>query len=103
MGEERELIPDDQVQGSGKIVISRLFDLTTLLVGQVDNSIGYQRRLNILSVLIDNNAKIKEILKEESLTLDNIDNKCLFRYRFEEKLAKITRAKQKSKSLFTGL
>lgn len=84
-------------------MISRLFDLTTLLVGQADNSIGYQRRLNILSVLIDNNAKIKEILKEESLTLDNIDNKCLFRYRFEEKLAKITRAKQKSKSLFTGL
>ena len=84
-------------------MISRLFDLAVLLVRQVYNFTGYQRRLNILSVLIDNNAKIKEDLKEESLKLDIVDNKCLFRYRFEEKLAKITCAKQKSKSLFTGL
>ena len=32
MGEERELIPDEQASGSGKIVISRLFDLAVLLV-----------------------------------------------------------------------
>ena len=84
-------------------MISRLLDLAVLLVGQVYNFIGYQRRLNILSVLIDNNTKIKEKLKEESLKLDIVDNKCLFRYCLKEKLAKITCAKQKSKSLFTGL
>ena len=84
-------------------MISRLLDLAVLLVGQVYNFIGYQRRLNILSVLIDNNTKIKEKLKEESLKLDIVDNKCLFRYGLKEKLAKRTCAKQKSKSLFTGL
>ena len=59
MDEERELIPaDEQVEGSEVTVISRLFDQAALLVVQVYNSIGSQRRLNILSPLIDSNTKV---------------------------------------------
>ena len=73
--EEIELIPaNSQVEGSIVIVISRLFDQAVLLVGQACNSIGYQRRLNILSALIDNNTKFKEILKEKSLKLYDVDH-----------------------------
>ena len=73
--EEMELIPaNSQVEGSIAIVISRLFDQAVLPVGQAYNSIGYQGRLNILSGLIDNNTKVKEILKEESLNLHDVDH-----------------------------
>ena len=75
MGGERERIsPDAQVADSGVIEISRLFDQAVLLVAQVYNSIGIQRRLNMLSALIDGNTKFKEILKGESLKLDKVDN-----------------------------
>ena len=67
------------------------------------NSVAYQRRLNVLNTLIDNNVKVKEILKEPMLNIDAIDNVCLFGEKFEEQLPKITSAKQKSKSIFTGL
>ena len=70
-----ELIPaNSQVEGSTVMVISRLFDQAVLPAGQAYNSIGYQRRLNILSALIDNNTKVKEILKEESLKLYDVDH-----------------------------
>lgn len=52
------------------IIFSRLFDQATLLVGQVYNPVGYQRRLNILLTLIDNSSKDKGMLKEDSLKLD---------------------------------
>ena len=103
MEEERELIPAEQVEGSGVIMISRIFDQAVLLVGQVYNLVVYQRRLNILSALIDNKTKVKEILKEESLKLDDVDNSYLFRDHLQEKFVKITSALQKLKSLFTGL
>ena len=103
MEEERELIPAEQVEGSGVIMISRIFDQAVLLVGQVYNLVVYQRRLNILSALIGNKTKVKEILKEESLKLDDVDNSYLFRDHLQEKFVKITSALQKPKLLFTGL
>ena len=60
------------------------------------------RWFNILNTLIDNSIKIKEIVKERSLDLDD-ENPYIFADKFEEKLIKITSAKQKSKSIFTGL
>ena len=84
-------------------MIFRLFDQAVLVVGQVFNFIRYLKRLNILPALIDNNTKIIEILKEESLKLDNVGNKCLLRDHFEENLSKVNCAKQKLKSLFTRL
>ena len=59
--------------------------------------------MNILSTLIPNATKVKEILKEQSLDLDAVENTYLFGEKFEEKLSKITSAKQKSKNIFTGL
>ena len=49
--------------------------------------------MNALSKLIANSTKVKEILKEQSLELGGIKNKCLFVEKFEEKLSKITTAK----------
>ena len=53
--------------------------------------------MSVLSTLIPNYTKVKEILKEQSLELDGIKDKYLFGQKFEEKLSKITTAKQKSK------
>ena len=53
-------------------------------------------------MLIPNSIKVKEILKEQSLELDAIENEYLFGDKSEEKLSKITTAKQKPKTIFTG-
>ena len=84
-------------------MVSNLFEQTMLFVGQTFQSITYYRRHNILSTLIDNPSKVKEILKNADATLDGADNIYLFGDKFEEKLLKDTNAKQKSKLLFSGL
>ena len=53
-------------------------------------------------MLIPNSIKVKEILKEQSLELDAIENEYLLGDKFEEKLSKITTAKQKPKTIFKG-
>ena len=58
--------------------IQMVIKQTILLVGQVFNSVVYKRRLNVLNTLIDDNVKVKEILKEPMLNLDAIDNDYLF-------------------------
>ena len=58
--------------------IQMVIKQTILLVGQVFNSVAYKRRLNVLNTLIDDNVKVKEILKEPMLNLDAIDNDYLF-------------------------
>lgn len=64
---------------------------------------AYQRRMNILSTIVHNDSKVKEILSEQDENFDAIENIYLFGEQFEAKLAKITSAKQKLKSVFTGL
>ena len=54
--------------------ISSLFKETMLLIGQAFHSVTYYRRQNILSTLIDNPSKVKEILRDPDMTLDNISN-----------------------------
>ena len=83
-------------------MVSNLFEQTMLLVGQTLQSITYYRRHNILSTLIDNPSKVKEILKSADATLDGADNIYLFGDKFQEKFLD-TNAKQKSKLLFSGL
>ena len=102
MVEERELISPDNEASDGHQEIASLFEQTILLAGQVFNSVAYQIRLIVLNTLIDNIFKVKEILKP-MLNLEAIDNDYLFGEKFEEQLSKITSAKQKSKSIFTGL
>lgn len=72
-----------------------LFEQTVLLVGRAFNSLAYQRRLKILSAPIDTSTSGKEILKEQTLAMDDIDNVYLFGYKFEEKLPKLLAVKQK--------
>ena len=101
---ERESLPDnDDEAASGHMEIATLLEQSILLIDQTFNSITYHRRVNILNVLIGNSIKVKEILKERSLDLDDMENPYLFGEQFEEKLIKITSVKQKSKSIFTGL
>ena len=83
--------------------ISSSFEQLMLLIGQAFYSVTYYRRHNILSTLIDNPSKVKEILRDPDMALDNISNTCLFGDKFEEKLLKDTTAKQKSKLIFSGL
>ena len=77
-------LDDEALDGHQEM--ASLFEQTILLVGQVFNSLAYQRRLNVLNTLIDNNVKVKEMLKEPMLNLHAIDNDCLFREKFEEQL-----------------
>ena len=86
MEEERELIALDDEASDGHQGMASLFEQTILLVGQVFNSLAYQRRLNVLNTLIDNNVKVKEMLKEPMLNLHAIDNDYLFGEKFEEQL-----------------
>ena len=44
------------------------FDQTILLIGQVFNSLTYHRRKDVLPTLIDNKARVKEIMKEQEHT-----------------------------------
>ena len=59
--------------------------------------------MNILSTLLPNSTKAKEILKEQSLDLNEIENSYLSGKKFEEKLLKIISAKRKSKAIFIWL
>ena len=92
---------DEKVQEM--TAISSLFEQTMLLIGQAFHSVTYYRRQNILCTLIDNPSKVKEILRDPDMALDNISNTCLFGDKFEEKLLKDSTAKQKSKLIFSGL
>ena len=96
MEAEREALPDDDEAISGHMEIATLFEQSILLISQAFNAMTYHRRLNILNTLIDNSIKVKEILKERSLDLDDMENPYLFGEKFE-KLIKITSSKQNSK------
>ena len=47
-------------------------------MSQVFNPVAYQRRLNVLNTLIENNVNAKEIFKKPMLNLDAIDNDYIF-------------------------
>ena len=96
MEAEREALADDDEATSGHMEMATLFEQSILLIGQAFNAITYHRRLNILNTIIDNSIKLKEILKERSLDLDDMENPYLFGEK-SEKLIKITSAKQNSK------
>ena len=83
--------------------ISRLFEQTMLLLGQAFHSVNYYRRQNILTALIVYLRKVKKIVKNPDMALDNVSHTCLFGDKFEKQLLKDTNAKQKSKLIFSGL
>ena len=79
------------------------FEQTILLVSQTYKSLAYQQRMNILSTIIENNIKATKISRQKAKNVDARENIYLFGKQFEKKLVKVTSAKQKSKSIFTGL
>ena len=83
--------------------ISALFEQSISFLCQAFNSTSYHRRKSILETLIDGKTKVRDILKEQSQLLNNVDNKYLFGPHFESEFTKAVTAKQKSKPLFTGL
>ena len=87
MEEKRYLIQEnddeDAAAHNGIVLIS---EATILLVGQTCNSLSYKRRLNILSTLIGNNTRVKEI---PDMDMDSVDNMYLFKDKFDEKLSKV--------------
>ena len=72
-----------------------MFEQNIVLAGWAFNPITYHRQLIILNKLINNSIKVKEILSKRSLDLDGMENPYLFGEKLEEKLIKITSAKQK--------
>ena len=56
-----------------------------------------------LDTLVEGKSKFKEILKEQYDSLNEFLNQCLFGSYFEYEFSKLFTAKQRSKSLFTGL
>ena len=78
--------------------------MTIHLTAQSCNSLPYHCHMNVFLTLIPNSTKVKQILKNQPLLeLDGIEYKYLFGVKFKEKLRKITTAKQKSKTILTGL
>lgn len=62
MDAEKDSHPNDEALSE----MACLFEQTILLLSQTCNSLAYHRRENILSTLIDSNAKVKDILKNQS-------------------------------------
>ena len=56
-----------------------------------------------LDILVEGKSKFKEILKEQYDSLNEFLNQCLFGSYFENEFSKLFIAKQRSRSLFTGL
>ena len=79
MEAEREVLPDDDDEAtSGYMEIATLLEQSILLIGQAFNAITYGRRLIIFNTLIDNSIRVKKILKESSLDMDDMENLHIF-------------------------
>jgi len=92
-------LADDEVDDE----VTSLLEQTVLLVGQEFNASVYHRRESLLSSLILNNAKVKDILKKQSKDMNDPENTFLFGEEFESKLIKYSKAEQKTGSAFTAL
>ena len=57
----------------------------------------------MLSTLLDSSSKVKSTLKTQSKEFNSASNDHLFGEGFEEKLLKVSKAIQKSQTVFTGL
>jgi len=79
----------------------QLFEQVVALVGQASNRTNYYRRSYILESVINDQKRAKDILAENEKSFQDAD--ALFGEAFEEKIAKMSKSKQKSKDVFTAL
>lgn len=84
-----------------------LFEQIVSLVGQASNKTVYYRRSYILESVVADSKRAKEILAENEEAFvkndDTSDKGFLFGEKFEDKIAKLSKSKQKSKDVFTAL
>lgn len=88
--------PEEIVNGMNSA--STLFEKTVTLMGQSFNHLIYQRRFAILSAVFNDKSRAKNILKDWKDLLD-LDPLYLFGEKFEEKVIKTQKAKNKTKQL----
>ena len=81
---ERDQNPNDDLLED----MGTWFEQTVLLTSQLFNSLAYHRRENILLTLMSTSSKVHEILKDQSSSMDSVDNKLLFGEDFEANLLK---------------
>ena len=65
---------NDQDEDSSLPQMSSLFEQAVSLLRQSFNAISYHPKESIQDMLIDRKAKVKEILRENSNSLNNFDN-----------------------------
>ena len=94
-----EVSPEEESQVKG---MCGLFEQTVTLVAQAFNTTAYYRRTNILSSVIQDQKRVKELLNEMADSFET-EQEWLFGEKFEEHVSKTATSKQKSKVLFTGL
>jgi len=102
-GERESVDTDDEYAVTNFAEITGLFELTVLLSAQAHQRMTHQRRYNILSTLIDNPAKVNELLCDQAEIMNDPGNKYLFGEKFEEVLSKSSTAQKKLNEVFTGL
>ena len=107
MQEEKEAAIQELSENNGDcspmLAVSSLFEQSILLLGKAFITTSYFRRKNVFEILIDGKSKVKEILREQSDSLNDASNQFLFGEHFENEFSKSVNAKQKSKAQFTSL
>ena len=102
-GDKESVDTDDEYAVTNFAEITGLFEQTVLLSAQAQQRMTHQRRYNILSTLIDNPAKVNELLRDQAEIMNDPGNKYLFGEKFEEVLSKSSTSQKKLNEVFTGL
>ena len=79
--------------------LTKSLEQSVMLTGKTYNTISYYRRSNILTSVLKDSRKAKQILKDKADLLANKDIS-LFGERFQSYISKTVKSKQKSKELF---
>ena len=79
------------------LAVIPLFKQSILLLGQVFNTNSYVRRRNVLQTLNDGKSKRKDVLRDQSYCLKDVNNQFLFGEHFEDESSKNVNAKQKQR------
>lgn len=79
------------------LAVISLFKQSIPLLGQVFNTNSYVRRRNVLQTLNDGKSKRKDVLRDQSYCLKDVNNQFLFGEHFEDESSKSVNAKQKQR------
>lgn len=80
--------------------ISTSLEQSILLLGQAFNAVTYQRRCNVLSVLMNDHKKTKSTIKEHAQLFEATDNEELFGKKFRKHVKDTAKVKKESKEIY---